>query len=58
MLRSVWLITHEDLRRSTKIRVLSSIIAEAFARDARILRYGQRRPRRQQRYVSRSNALV
>jgi DNA-binding transcriptional LysR family regulator len=54
-LRSVWLITHEDLRRAAKIRVLSSIIADAFAREARILRHGQRRPRGQQRYVSRSN---
>src|SRR5262249_28571099 len=49
LLRSVWLITHEDLRRSAKIRMLSSIIAEAFEREASILRYGQRRPLRQQR---------
>jgi DNA-binding transcriptional LysR family regulator len=56
MLRSVWLITHEDLRRSAKIRVLSSIIADAFEREAKILHYGQRRPSRQQRHVSRANA--
>jgi len=55
MLRSVWLITHEDLRRSAKIRVLSSIMADAFEREARILRYGQRRPSKQQRHVSRSS---
>jgi len=58
LLRSVWLITHEDLRRSAKIRVLSSIIVDAFAREARMLRYGQRRPSRQQRHVSRSSTPV
>src|SRR5215475_8543468 len=35
MLRSVWLITHEDLRRAAKIRAVSSTIADAFARAAR-----------------------
>lgn len=42
-LRPVWLITHQDLRRATRIRVVSSAIAEAFQREARVLRYGQRR---------------
>jgi DNA-binding transcriptional LysR family regulator len=56
LLRSVWLITHEDLRRSVKIRVLSSIIADAFEHEARMLRYGQHRPSRQHRHVSRTNA--
>ena len=40
-LRPVWLITHEDLRRATRIRVVSTVIAEAFQREARLLR-GQR----------------
>jgi DNA-binding transcriptional LysR family regulator len=41
--RPLWLITHQDLRRATRIRVVSSAIAEAFQREARVLRYGQRR---------------
>ncbi len=44
-LRPVSLITHEDLRRATRIRVVSSAIAEAFQREASIFRYGQRRRR-------------
>jgi hypothetical protein len=39
-LRPLLLITHEDLRRSTRIRVVSSAVAEAFKREARVLRYG------------------
>jgi DNA-binding transcriptional LysR family regulator len=53
--RSVWLITHEDLRRSAKIRALSSIITDAFTREARILRFGHRR---RQRRVPQSEALA
>lgn len=45
-LRPVWLITHEDLRRATRIKMVSSAIAGAFQREARILRDGQRRPTR------------
>lgn len=41
-LRPVWLITHEDLRRATRIRVVSSAIADTFQRQAKILRNGQR----------------
>ena len=44
-LRPVSLITHEDLRRATRIRVVSSAIAEAFQREASIFRYGQGRRR-------------
>jgi len=39
-LRPLLLITHEDLRRSTRIRVVSSALVEAFKREARVLRYG------------------
>ena len=41
-LKPVWLITHEDLRRATRIRVVSSAIADAFQRQAKVLRNGQR----------------
>jgi DNA-binding transcriptional LysR family regulator len=40
-MRTVWLVTHQDLRRAAKIRLLSNAIAEAFERDAAILRYGR-----------------
>jgi DNA-binding transcriptional LysR family regulator len=42
MLRPVWLISHEDLRRATRIRVVSSAIADAFQRQAKALRNGRR----------------
>jgi DNA-binding transcriptional LysR family regulator len=42
-LRPAWLITHQDLRRATRIRVVSAAIAAAFERKAKTLRYG--RPR-------------
>lgn len=42
-MRTVWLVTHQDLRRAAKIRLLSSAIAEAFERDATVLRYGLKR---------------
>jgi len=41
-LKPVWLISHEDLRRATRIRVVSSAIADAFQRQAKVLRNGQR----------------
>ncbi|HSR56861.1 MAG TPA: LysR family transcriptional regulator [Candidatus Binataceae bacterium] len=45
-LRSIWLVTHEDMRRAAKIRLVSAAIAEAFQRNAKLLRDGQpRRPR-------------
>jgi DNA-binding transcriptional LysR family regulator len=40
-LRSVWLVLHEDLRRSARIRVVSSIIGDAFHRQRKILQYGR-----------------
>ncbi len=49
-LRPIWLVTHEDLRRAARIRLVSSAIADAFRRSAKILRYGsQRRPREEHR---------
>jgi len=45
-MRTVWLVTHEDLRRATKIRLVSNAIADAFERDAAVLRYGRLRRRR------------
>ncbi len=56
--RPVWLVTHQDLRRIAKIRLVSNAIAETFARIAPILRNGTRaaehgtRPRRAHRRVS------
>ncbi len=35
-------LPHEDLRRATRIRVVSSAIADAFQRQAKVLRNGQR----------------
>jgi DNA-binding transcriptional LysR family regulator len=47
MLRPIWMVIHEDLRRAARIRLLSSAIAEAFERNAKLLRYGhQRRSRK------------
>lgn len=46
LLRPVWMITHEDLRRSAKIRLVTSAVAAAFERVARFLRYGRRTERR------------
>jgi len=40
-MRTVWLVTHQDLRRAVKIRLVSSPIADAFEREASILRYGR-----------------
>ena len=46
-LRAIWMVIHEDLRRAARIRLISSAIAEAFQRNAKMLRYGhQRRPRK------------
>jgi DNA-binding transcriptional LysR family regulator len=44
ILRPVWMVIHEDLRRAARIRLLSSAIAEAFRRNATLLRHGH--PRR------------
>ena len=39
-LRSVWLVLHEDLRRSARIRVVSSPIGDTFRRQRKILQHG------------------
>jgi DNA-binding transcriptional LysR family regulator len=38
--RSVWLIVHQDMRRSARIRAVSSAIAEAFRRQRKTLEQG------------------
>jgi len=40
-LRPVWLATHRDLRRATRIQVVTAAIVSGFEREARILRYGR-----------------
>ena len=40
-LRSVWLVLHEDLRRSARIRVVSSMIGDTFRRQRKILQHGR-----------------
>jgi DNA-binding transcriptional LysR family regulator len=40
-LRAVWLITHEDLRRSARIKAVSSAIGDAFRRQRKILQHGR-----------------
>jgi DNA-binding transcriptional LysR family regulator len=39
-LRSAWLVMHEDLRRSARIKVASSAIGDAFRRHRKILQHG------------------
>ena len=46
-LRPIWLITHLDLRRAARIRVVSAAIAAAFEHEAKTLRYGHSRLARQ-----------
>jgi DNA-binding transcriptional LysR family regulator len=41
-LRPVWLIVHQDLRRSARIKVVSSAIADTFRRQSGVLRNGSR----------------
>jgi DNA-binding transcriptional LysR family regulator len=38
--RSVWLIVHQDMRRSARIRAVSAAIAEAFRRQRKTLEEG------------------
>ena len=45
-MRQVWMVMHQDLRRAAKIRLVSTAIAEAFEREAQVLRYGRLRKRR------------
>ncbi len=44
-MRTVWLVTHPDLRRAAKIRVVSNAIADEFERKATVLRSGRSRKR-------------
>lgn len=46
MLRSVWLIMHEDLRRAAKIRLVAGAIVQAFEKNTAFLRNGRRRSRK------------
>jgi DNA-binding transcriptional LysR family regulator len=39
-LRPVWLIVHQDLRRSARIKVVSSAVADTFRRQSGVLRNG------------------
>lgn len=39
-LRTAWLVMHQDLRRSARIRVVASAIGEAFRRQAGVLAQG------------------
>jgi DNA-binding transcriptional LysR family regulator len=40
-LRSAWLVLHEDLRRSARIRMVSSMIWDTFRRQRNILQHGR-----------------
>jgi DNA-binding transcriptional LysR family regulator len=40
VLRIAWLVVHQDLRRSARIRVMTSAIVEAFGEYGGILRRG------------------
>jgi DNA-binding transcriptional LysR family regulator len=44
-MRPIWMVTHQDLRRAAKIRLVSNAIVEAFERNSAILRYGRPRKR-------------
>jgi DNA-binding transcriptional LysR family regulator len=55
--RPIWLVTHQDLRRIAKIRLVSNAIADAFARIAPILRSGLRAVERGTRTRSRRGQI-
>jgi DNA-binding transcriptional LysR family regulator len=40
--RTVWLVVHQDMRRSARIRVVSASIGEAFRRRRKTLEHGSR----------------
>src|SRR5215510_1094985 len=42
LLRPVWLLVHKDLRGSTRVKLVSAAIVDAFRRNAEIFRDGQR----------------
>jgi DNA-binding transcriptional LysR family regulator len=41
--RTAWLILHQDMRRSARIRTVSAAISDVFRRQSRILQQGCRR---------------
>jgi hypothetical protein len=43
VLRTAWLVMHQDLRRSARVRIVASAIVEAFRRQGTALRRGLRR---------------
>ena len=45
-LRTAWLVMHQDLRRSARIRIVASAIVDAFRREGNALRRGARKERR------------
>ena len=45
LLRPVWLLVHQDLRGSTRVKLVSAAVVDAFRRNAKILRDGQRPPK-------------
>jgi DNA-binding transcriptional LysR family regulator len=45
-LRSVWLVMHEDLRRTARVRVVAAAVAAAFEQNAGFLRRGRPAHRR------------
>jgi DNA-binding transcriptional LysR family regulator len=45
-LRSVWMIVHQDLRRSARIKAISSAIAEVYRKESKLLRFGSQRNHR------------
>jgi DNA-binding transcriptional LysR family regulator len=45
-LRSVWLVMHEDLRRTARVRAVAAAVAAAFEQNASFLRHGRRAQRR------------
>ena len=41
MLRSLWMVMHEDLRRTARVRIVAAALAKAFDENSRFLRYGR-----------------
>lgn len=45
-LRSLWLVMHEDLRRTARVRIVAAALSKAFDENSKFLRNGHRRARR------------
>ena len=45
VLRTVWLVVHQDLQRSARVRAVTAAIADAFLRHGKFLRDGSRASR-------------